>query len=129
MAGSRDVCGSVDHAEAVSEEALVAAQPDVVVWALCGLTLEQSLRSARAAIARLAAAWPRLPAARRRRVAVVDGVHVFSRPGPLLAQSLEVLVEILHPEAQPFGHQGRLWRWLDAKEGGAQAAAAAPAPA
>lgn len=126
MTGSQDVCGAVDHAEAVSEEALVAAQPDVVIWALCGLTLDKSAHAARAAMRRLAAAWQGLPAARARRVAVVDGVHVFSRPGPLLAQSLEVLVEILHPEAQPFGHQGRLWRWLDAEDGAGEAA---PAPA
>lgn len=114
MAGSQDVCGAVDHAEVVSAEALAAARPSVVVWALCGLDLDQSARAARAAMRRLGAAWQGLPAAQAGRVAVVDGEHVFSRPGPLLGQSLEVLVEILHPEAQPFGHQGKLWRWLPA---------------
>lgn len=111
MTGSRDVIGSQDHAELVSEQQLAEAQPDVLVFALCGLTLEQSTRAAQAAVRRLAAVWQRLPAAQAGRVAVVDGEHVFSRPGPLLVQSLECLVEMLHPEAQQ-AHQGKLWRWL-----------------
>ncbi len=111
MTGSRDVIGSQDHAELVSEQQLAEAQPDVLVFALCGLTLEQSTRAAQAAVRRLAEVWQRLPAAQAGRVAVVDGEHVFSRPGPLLVQSLECLVEMLHPEAQQ-AHQGRLWRWL-----------------
>ncbi|KAI3437865.1 hypothetical protein D9Q98_000311 [Chlorella vulgaris] len=124
MAGSQDVCGAVDHAEVVSEQQLGTAAPDVVIFALCGLTLEQSLQAARATIRRLADTWPSLPAARAGRVAVVDGEHVFSRPGPLLSQSMEVLMELMHPEVQPYGHQGKLWRWLD---GGSSDAALAPA--
>ena len=114
MTGSQDVCGAVDHAEVVSEQHLQASAPDIVVFALCGLGLDKSAKAAQAAIRRLAAAWPGLPAAKAGRVAVVDGEHVFSRPGPLLVQSMEVLVELLHPEAQPYGHQGKLWRWLPA---------------
>ncbi|PSC70726.1 cobalamin-binding isoform A [Micractinium conductrix] len=90
MTGSQDVCGAVDHAEVLTPEQLEAARPDVVVFALCGLTLEQSARAAAAAARRLGDAWRRLPA------------------------SLEALVELLHPEAQPFGHEGKLWRWLPA---------------
>lgn len=112
MAGSQDVCGSVDHAEVISEQQLAEARPDVVVFALCGLSLEQSTKAAQAAIRRLASAWSGLPAAQAGRVAVVDGEHVFSRPGPLLVQSMQALVELLCPEAQPFGHEGKLWRWL-----------------
>ena len=41
MTGSQDVCGAVDHAEVLTPEQLEAARPDVVVFALCGLTLEQ----------------------------------------------------------------------------------------
>jgi hypothetical protein len=37
---------------------------------------------------------------------------------------MEVLVELMHPEVQPYGHQGKLWRWLD---GGSFDAALAPA--
>lgn len=114
LAGSQDVCGAVDHAEVLSEQQLAEAAPDVVVFALCGLSLQQSVKTAAAAVRRLGDAWGTLPAAKAGRVAVVDGEHVFSRPGPLLVQSMEALVEVLHPEAQPYGHEGKLWRWLPA---------------
>lgn len=118
MAGGRDVCGLVDEAVLLDGDALAAAAPDVVVFALCGLPLEKAAVAAAAAIRRLEGAWARVPAAARGRVAVVDGEHVFSRPGPLLGPSIECLVEILYPEAQRYGHEGRLWRWL-APSGGA----------
>lgn len=118
MAGSKDVCGAVDHAAVVPEQQLRGSAPDVVVFALCGLSLERSMQAARAATQRLAAVWPALPAARSGRVAVVDGERVLSRPGPWLVESMEALVEMLHPEVQPSGHQGKLWTWLrDASAG------------
>ena len=38
------------------------------------------------------------------------GVKLFSRPGPWLVESLECLVEVLHSEAQHYGHAGKLWQ-------------------
>lgn len=122
---STDVCGRADEAVCLSEEALEAAQPDVLIFALCGLTLQQSLRSAAVVARRLGGPegrWGRLPAVARGRVAVVDGERVFSRPGPLLAESMEVLVEILQPEAQGYNHQGRLWQLLPAAGGAGETA-------
>jgi iron complex transport system substrate-binding protein len=46
---------------------------------------------------------------------VVDGNQYFNRPGPRLADSLEILAEILHPELFDFGHYGDGWMaWPDA---------------
>ncbi|MDX1649224.1 MAG: cobalamin-binding protein, partial [Myxococcota bacterium] len=50
--------------------------------------------------------WDATPAARAGRVYVADGNRYFNRPGPRLAESLEMLAEILHPEAFDFGHRG-----------------------
>jgi iron complex transport system substrate-binding protein len=119
MAGSKDVCGAVDHAAVVPEQQLSSSAPDVVIFALCGLPLERSLQAARAATQRLGGAWSQLPAARSGRVAVLDGERLLSRPGPWLVQSMEALVEVLHPEVQPCGHQGRLWAWLNDAPAGA----------
>ena len=41
------------------------------------------------------------------RVHLTDGNAFFSRPGPRLVESLEILAEILHPEVFAFGHRGR----------------------
>ena len=45
-----------------------------------------------------------LPAVRSGQVYVADGSHYFSRPGPRLVDSLEILAHALHPEVHPFPH-------------------------
>ncbi len=113
MAGGTDACGKADVAALISPQELFEAKPDVLIFALCGIRLAPSVNAATAAIRRIESTiWSQLPAVKVGRVAVVDGEHVLSRPGPLLVQSLECLIEILHPEAQPFGHEGTLWQWL-----------------
>jgi iron complex transport system substrate-binding protein len=44
------------------------------------------------------AAWQSLPAVRTGRVYVTDGAQYFSRPGPRLVDSLEILAHALHPD-------------------------------
>jgi iron complex transport system substrate-binding protein len=46
--------------------------------------------------------WKGLPAVRSGRVYVVDGSHYFSRPGPRLVDSLELLAHALHPKVHPL---------------------------
>ena len=55
-----------------------------------------------------------LRAARAGEVYVVDGHHLFNRPGPRLVESAGVLAEILHPDTFGFGHRGHAWRRLAA---------------
>eukprot|EP00850_Spirogloea_muscicola_P010448 SM000061S19275 [mRNA] locus=s61:534349:535475:+ [translate_table: standard] len=88
---------------------LDAAAPPLLIFALCGLDLEASLAEARRVIAAGHLSGFK-PAAR---VAVMDAARLLTRPGPSLVEALEVLVEVLHPEAQPFNHLGRLWLPLD----------------
>ena len=38
------------------------------------------------------------------------GQPVFQPPGAAIAESLEILGEILHPELFEFGHEGTGWR-------------------
>jgi len=37
-------------------------------------------------------------------------IQYFNRPGPRIVESLEILAEILHPEAFHFGHSGTGWQ-------------------
>lgn len=106
----------VENSVQFTPQQLAESRPDVVVFALCGYSLEASIKMAREAMQKLgeAAATAAVgggaaDALRRARVVVTDGMHVFSRPGPWLAESLEVLVEALHGEAQVYGHEGKLW--------------------
>ncbi len=40
---------------------------------------------------------------------LADGNQYFNRPGPRLAESLEILAEILHPGHFDFGRRGTGW--------------------
>ena len=74
--------------------------PDVLVVACCGFTLERTLADLRPMAA--APGWHELPAVRGGRTYVVCGNDYFSRPGPRLVDSLEMLAHILHPEVHPL---------------------------
>lgn len=109
MAGGAEVFGRAGrHSHWIEWDDLVAADPDIILIMPCGFTMEQSL----ADLPRLTerAEWSRLEAVRNDRVAVADGHQYFNRPGPRIAESLEVLAEILHPEHFDFGHAGTAWR-------------------
>lgn len=75
-------------------------QPEVVVVAACGFGIERTLADLPALTG--APGWADTPAARDGRVYVVDGSHYFSRPGPRLVDSLEMLAHALHPDAHPL---------------------------
>lgn len=44
-------------------------------------------------------------------VAILDGVKLMGSAEASIVRLAEVLVEIMHPEAQPFGHESSLWDW------------------
>ena len=96
---------------ALQPQQLAAAAPDVLLLAICGVGVEAAAAEAPALAAALGAdAWVALPAVRRGAVVAADAVRLFSRAGPALADTAELLLEVLWPEAQPHGHEGSAWR-------------------
>lgn len=79
---------------------VVAARPDVLFVACCGFDLGRTLRDLPGLCVR--PGWSDLPAVRAGRVYVTDGNAYFSRPGPRLVDSLELLAHALHPSAHPL---------------------------
>ncbi|MDQ2730256.1 MAG: cobalamin-binding protein [Armatimonadota bacterium] len=76
-------------------ESVVEAQPQIIVLACCGYTVERTLQDV--PILRGLPGWADLPAVRDSKVYAVDGSAYFSRPGPRVVDSLEILAEIIHP--------------------------------
>ncbi len=81
-------------------EEVLAWRPEVVFIACCGFSVERTLQD----VPRLQSipGWRNLPAVRWGRVYVADGSHYFSRPGPRLVDSLEILAHALYPEVHPL---------------------------
>ena len=81
-------------------EQVVAWQPEVVLISCCGFTAERSLQEA--AVLRTVPGWDDVPAVRAGQVYITDGTAYFSRPGPRLVDSLELLAHVVHPDVQPL---------------------------
>ena len=97
IAGGIDPVGRAgEDAAEVGWEAVRAAQPEVLVIACCGFDVARTLRDL--PILRRYPGFPDLPAVQSREVWVVDGSAYFSRPGPRLVDSLELLASLVHPE-------------------------------
>jgi iron complex transport system substrate-binding protein len=95
------------HSPGMTWEALAAANPDVLAISPCGFGLPRT--AAEMAALTAAPGWRTLPAVASGRVYLADGNAYFHRPGPRLVESLEILAEMLHPEAFDFGHRGTGW--------------------
>lgn len=112
-AGGLEVTGTAGvHARQIDWPEVAAADPDVVVVAPCGFGLERTT-----AETRLIAdhpGWRGLRAVQAGEAYVVDANSFFSRPGPRLVGSVEIMAEILYPERFDFGRKGRDWARFDA---------------
>jgi iron complex transport system substrate-binding protein len=89
-------------------ERVLEAQPEGIVLACCGYPAQRTL--ADVPILRQYPGWERLPAVLSGRVYAVDGNAYFSRPGPRIVDSLEILAEMLQPDlfSGSFPHRGVL---------------------
>ena len=111
MAGGANLFGAAGrHSPALDFDALLGADPDIVLVLPCGFDVARTTAELPALTRR--PGWNSLRAARAGQVYVLDGNRYFNRPGPRLVESLEILAEILHPERFAFGHEGDGWvRW------------------
>jgi iron complex transport system substrate-binding protein len=98
------------HSPWMKFDELAASDPDAILIAPCGFNMDRASQDLPALTSH--AQWASLKAVRARRVFMADGNQYFNRPGPRIAESLEILAEILHPEIFNFGHEGAGWRRL-----------------
>jgi iron complex transport system substrate-binding protein len=95
MAGGEDVLGFAgEPSREVTWEEVAAAQPEVVVVMPCGYDAARALVEAEDHGGELRALGAD-------QVVAVNASAYFSRPGPRLADGLELLAHILHPDRVP----------------------------
>ncbi|MGD0119627.1 MAG: cobalamin-binding protein [Candidatus Binatus sp.] len=111
MAGGENLFGKAgEHSPWMKFDELAAKNPDLILISPCGFDMDRAAQDLPALTKR--AEWNGLKAVRARRVFMADGNQYFNRPGPRIAESLEILAEITHPELFHFGHEGSGWRRL-----------------
>lgn len=95
------------HSPWMSWDDLHHKNPEIIVIMPCGWGIERILQEMHVFTQRQD--WRELRAVREDRVYLTDGNQYFNRPGPRLVESLEIIAEILYPEAFSFGHKGIGW--------------------
>ncbi len=97
IAGGFDALGRM-HAPStqISWDCVREFAPEVLVVAQCGFGIERTAQDMTQF--QLLPGYGEIPAVQNRRVYLVNGSDYFSRPGPRLADSLEILASLIHPE-------------------------------
>jgi|SRR5579871_182022 iron complex transport system substrate-binding protein len=97
MAGGVDPLGHLHQPSTRIEwEQVRAMQPEVMVISCCGFSAERARQDL--PLLEAQPGWAELPCVRANRIHFFNGADYFSRPGPRLVDSLELLAGCLHPQ-------------------------------
>jgi iron complex transport system substrate-binding protein len=103
LAGGRPLLGTAgERSHTLAWDAVRAADPEVLLIACCGFDVART-RQDLPILARQPG-FAALTAVRAGRVYVTDGNAYFSRPGPRLVDSLEILAHAIAPDVHPLPH-------------------------
>ena len=80
----------------VSEEEIIASDPEVLILMPCGFSIERTRQEL--GIVKAQSWWRHLSAVKNGRVFMVDGPAYFNCAGPRLVQGAELLAGLFHPE-------------------------------
>lgn len=111
MAGGVNLFGeNGKHSPWLTWDELRDADPDVMIVAPCGFDLSRTQEELHWMTDR--PGWDTLRAVRQGRVYLGDGNRYFNRPGPRVVETLDALVEMLHPEFCEQELRGTVWHGL-----------------
>lgn len=110
-AGGEDVLGRAgEPSYRATAEQIIKAGADIIVVMPCGYSSRRAAEEFD--LNALPSSWGKLPAIRDRRVFAVDANSYFSRPGPRLADGVELLAHLFHPQVVPLNVPGEAFQNL-----------------
>ena len=99
LAGGHDPLGERGgDSRRITWESVATGSPEIIVVAPCGFGLEQSIHAARSITPPSGA-----------KVVAVDANAYFARPGPRIAEGVELLAHLFHPDRYRWPHGTRPW--------------------
>ena len=112
MAWGEHLFGEIgQHSPWLSWEELLAVDPDVLVLAPCGFTLERTLQDV--PLLKRHPSWQKLQAVKNGRVYAIDGNAYINRSGPRLVESAEILSRILWGPLTEIRVDEQAWMQVD----------------
>jgi len=110
-AGGEAVFGETGtHSPWITWEELQTANPDVLILAPCGFSLERTMLDV--ALLQQQPAWQSLQAVRNGRVYAIDGNHYLNRSGPRLVESAELLAYTVWKERLGIAVDPQGWKHI-----------------
>lgn len=103
IAGGEDALANLRRPSyRIEWERVLSFAPEIIVLTCCGFELDRCEHEASILAAFDGATG--IPALQNGRVYATDGSHFFSRPGPRIVESLEILAHLIHPDLFPPPH-------------------------
>ena len=108
VAGGTNLFGEAGkHSPWMKYNDLVEQDPEIIIVMPCGYDIKKSLIEIKTLESKKG--WRSLKAVRNRNVYITDGNQFFNRPGPRIIESLEILLEIIHPDLFELKHIDSGW--------------------
>ena len=104
------------YSAAIPAEQLRDADPEYLIVAPCGFSLQRSLQEQ--AVLERYPWWPELQAVREGNVAFADGNLLFNRSGMTVTKTAEVIAEILHDSSFGERTEGAHWHRMETRAKG-----------
>jgi len=97
-----------EHSAAISWESVCEANPDYLIVAPCGFSLQRTLLEV--SVLEALPGWFELRAVKSGRVFFADGNKFFNRSGTTIVETGEIIAEILHSLRSGQSWEGRAWQ-------------------
>ena len=108
VAGGKNLFGEAGkHSPWMKYNDLIKQDPEIIIVMPCGYDIKKSLIEIKTLESKKG--WGSINAVLKNNVYIADGNQFFNRPGPRIIESLEILLEIIHPKLSQSKHIDSGW--------------------
>ena len=109
ISGGKEVLGkSGKNSHWLKFENIKKINPEIIIFMPCGFDIKKTNQELTTFL-KDNFEWNSLSAFKNKKVFLVDGNQFFNRPGPRLIDSIEILLEIIHPQLTKLNYENKGW--------------------
>ncbi len=109
ISGGEDIFGNTGkNSHWIKFEEIKKNDPDIIVFMPCGFDINRT-KSELKIFLEQNPSWKSLKSYKNNKFFIVDGNQFFNRPGPRIIDSIEILLEIIHPSLTNLNYLNKGW--------------------
>ena len=109
ISGGDDIFGNIGkNSHWIKFEEIKKSDPDIIIFMPCGFDINKTNEELKIFFKKNPI-WKSLKSFKNESFFVVDGNQFFNRPGPRLIDSIEILLEIIHPSLTDLNYKKKGW--------------------